>query len=578
MVLSLFAGCAAKNTDTMDTRSNTDTDTDTDTMVSDNTASENTDAKILVLSDNGITLDGNAVDEDASSPVYISHDIVYYEDKTEYESGNAYGEGSEDERHTAEEATEHTVVNIAEAGTYSVSGTLSKGQLLIDLGEDAKTDETAVVELVLDGANVTCTVAPAIVFKNVYECCADTDADSASSTVDTSAAGAIITIASGSVNTMTGSHVAKIYKDSDDQKKLVKQDGAVYSYMSMNVEGGDTGTLNIIADNEGIDTEMHLTINGGNINITSNDDGINTNEDGVSVTTINGGNLHIVAGLGSEGDGIDSNGWLVINGGTVISSANPASDAGLDSDLGSYVNGGTVVALGSTMDWAESDSDQVTMNLQFAEYKNSGDAIVVTTTDGEVIFAYDPSEDELLGANERKYMGAVISCPDFEVGETYNVYIGGAVEGEELAGVYSSVKSYSAGTLQSYTGTDVFGRDRMMPEGMPGEKPEVFDGEQPELPEDFNGELDGRSNRMEMTPPENPDGLEMTPPENPDGFEMTPPDGGRTQDGNMPALPDGTVVPDFFAGEDGRIMAVGDPSTEFYMQDKVNCFSGVSNA
>ena len=56
--------------------------------------------------------------------------------------------------------------------------------------------------------------------------------------------------------------------------------------------------------------------------ITSGNDGINTNEDGVSVTTVNGGVLTIdVDGATGEGDGIDSNGWLVINGGTVIAAA-----------------------------------------------------------------------------------------------------------------------------------------------------------------------------------------------------------------------------------------------------------------
>ena len=108
----------------------------------------------------------------------------------------------------------------------------------------------------------------------------------------------------------------------------------------MEISGGETGTgvLNIEAENEGLDSELHLTVNGGVINIRSGDDGINTNEDGVSVTTINGGVVNIVAGLGSEGDGIDSNGYLVINGGTVLASANPAADSGLDSDCGSYIN------------------------------------------------------------------------------------------------------------------------------------------------------------------------------------------------------------------------------------------------
>ena len=148
-------------------------------------------------------------------------------------------------------------------------------------------------------------------------------------------------------------------------------------------------SLDLTADNEGLDTELHLTINGGDIAIRSDNDGINTNEDGVSVTTINGGNLHIMAGLGAEGDGIDSNGYLVINGGTVVAAANPGADAGLDSDLGSFVNGGTVIALGSNMDWAESDSAQVTMNLQFAQNQSAESAVVVTREDGSVIFAYD---------------------------------------------------------------------------------------------------------------------------------------------------------------------------------------------
>ena len=72
--------------------------------------------------------------------------------------------------------------------------------------------------------------------------------------------------------------------------------------------------LNITADNEGLDTELHLTINGGTINITSGNDGINTNEDNVSVTTVNGGSVNIqVTGETGEGDGIDSNGDLNVS-------------------------------------------------------------------------------------------------------------------------------------------------------------------------------------------------------------------------------------------------------------------------
>lgn len=350
----LLAGCAS-GTETIATAEPTVSET-TAAAIPESTAPAEGNAyasrfdseTVIVLDDDGITVNGGG----ETDAVFTSHDIVYYETKTAYSSGNPYGDGSEADMHTAEEASAHTVVNITAPGAYRLSGTLSAGQIRIDLGADAASDPEAVVELILDGVDITCTVAPAILFRNVYECDGDWDAETAQAEVDTSAAGANLILAENSKNTVCGSYVAKIYKDAEGEKKLCKQDGAIYAYMSMNVFG--PGALDISAENEGLDTELHLTINGGDIAIRADNDGINTNEDGVSVTTINGGNLHIIAGLGAEGDGIDSNGYLVINGGTVVASANPASDAGLDSDKGSFVNGGTVIALGSTMDWAES--------------------------------------------------------------------------------------------------------------------------------------------------------------------------------------------------------------------------------
>ncbi len=373
--------------------------------------------------------------------------------------------------HSADEAWDNAVLHITEAGTYSITGDWH-GQIWIDLGEDAFDDPSAKVTVLLNGVDVTCTVAPALVFANVYEC--DNtweDQDSWSSAVDTSEAGANVILADGTVNNFSGTNIyrlltPKFKKDTSAaysgsaQKKYLKIDGAFYSYMSMNLDGEEegTGVLNLTGGYEGLDSELHLTINGGSVNINSQDDGINVNEDGVSVVTINGGSLHIAAGLGSEGDGIDSNGFLVINGGTVISNANPASDSGLDSDFGSYINGGYVVATGSTMDWAESDSDQVTMNLQFSSQQGADEAIIVTDLDGNVVFAYDPDQDETAGTNRRGYQGAILSCPEFEVGASYYVYVGGDVYGTEVNGLYdaSTVTGFSGEAVQQcYSGTDV---------------------------------------------------------------------------------------------------------------------------
>ena len=463
------------------------------------------------------------------------------------------------------------MVNITRPGVYRITGKLSQGQIFVDLGEDAKTDPEAVVTLILDNVDITCTVAPAVFFYRVYECDeawvaydeGETDNYTASATQDTSKAGANVVLADGSVNHVIGSHVARIYKDNGNQKKLHKYDAAFYSRMSMNVDGQNAGTgvLNIIADNEGLDSELHLTINGGKINIQSQDDGVNTNEDNVSVTTINGGALHIVAGLGSEGDGIDSNGHLVINGGVVIAIAKPQSDSGLDSDCGSYVNGGYVIATGSTMDWAESDSEQVTMNLQFASSQNADEAIIVTDLDGKVIFAYDPDKDETTGSYNRGYRGAVVSCPQFQVGETYYVYIGGDVQGTQTDGLYdaSTVTGFTGAVRQQYTGTDV---GMFRPGGMGGMRPDGQDfgrgdGTRPDDRFPGNGER-----------PEFPgfDGF-------PEGFEPGGDRGPEGWDGGRGPRPDGGQGGDFPGGGN----ADGPASVLFYMTDTVNAFSGVSD-
>lgn len=528
---------------------------------------------------------------DGSDAVYIAHDIYYYPEldtagfqRENYDGAQEWvyrytAEGYEDYifstlpvtgsdlptemMHSAEDAYENAVLHITEPGTYRLEGEWH-GQIWIDLGDSDETftDENAKVTLILDGVDVTCTVAPALVFYSVYEC--DNtweDQTEWSADVDTSGAGAKVIIADGSENNFSGTNIYRIlktkYKDDTDtvQKKRLKMDGAFYSYVSMEIDGEENGTgvLNINSGYEGLDTELHLTINGGNIHIVSDNDGINVNEDGVSVAAVNGGSVHITAGTGSEGDGIDSNGFLVINGGTVISAANPAADSGLDSDQGSYINGGYVVATGSTMDWAESDSDQVTMDLQFASMQNSDEAIIVTDTQGNVIFAYDPDKDETAGAAIRSYQGAVISCPAFQVGETYHVYVGGDVTGTEVNGLYdaSTVTSISAqAQLQSYTGTDVGGRPGGMG-GRPGGEDMAPGGAPPELPE---GTQTGER------PAEPPEGAQTgerpaEPPEGIDPAERPDPAPGTTEQGET-----------------------GPASTEFYMTDKVNAFSGVTDA
>ena len=345
-----------------------------------------------------IKVDGEACNHDMNQAVYLSNDIIYYRDSQDFR----YGEGSEADAHSQDEANKHTVVNITKPGAYQLNGQLSLGQVAVDLGDEAAYDPQAKVILILDGIDLTCEVAPAIIFYNVYEC-GQKDEAKATKDVDTSLAGANVIIKDGSVNHIKGSYVAKIYKPEsvvlsddktkvEDAKKLHKYDGAFYSKMSMNVfgESQNTGVLNIEAENEGLDSELHLTINGGNINIVSGNDGINTNEDNVSVTTINGGSVNIIVnGKTGEGDGIDSNGWLVINGGSVSAQSCASSgDAGIDSDKGIYIYGGHVIASGHMLDHIEGNGQNYAV-FRFDEKLESGDKIILMNQSKETVKEYE---------------------------------------------------------------------------------------------------------------------------------------------------------------------------------------------
>ena len=465
-------------------------------------ASDAEDTTVIRLSDSGITVDGKAAPTDETAAVYTAHDIVYYEAG----KGFTYGEGTAADEHDAGEAAAHTVVHITQPGTYTLSGSLSAGQIAVDLGKDAVDDPNAVVTLILNGVDITCTVAPAVIFYNVYEC-GSTDAETAVKDVDTSAAGARVVIADDTVNHISGSYVARIYKSYTlsedgtqvvDNKKLHKYDGAFYSKMSMNVDGGarGTGVLDITAENEGLDSELHLTINGGNIKIHSGNDGINTNEDGVSVTTINGGSLTIdVTGETGEGDGIDSNGWLVINGGTVIAAACGSSmDAGIDSDMGIYLNGGTVIATGNMYDRIDGGNSNYAV-FSFAQRQSGGTAYSLKSAAGETIAEFTP-------ANDFTYL--IYASPALTAGN-YTFWQGNT----QLAGLASSGAGGPGGGKGDQAPPAGFDPSEVQkPDGAQGQRPEGMpeppQGGFPEgMPEFPRGDLpEGQTPEAGMMPPD----------------------------------------------------------------------------
>ena len=277
--------------------------------------------------------------------------------------------------HTADEAYSNPVLHIQEAGTYKLSGKWH-GQIWVDVGKKNK------ITLILNGVEVSCDVGPAIVFYKAYECepyddeAADTAREAAELTATPSFdvealtiddAGVIVVLANGKTNKFTGSNTprmlttaiksdASIIDGSDykQQKKRYKLDGAFHSTRSMVISGD--GALSVTSTtSEGLDTEMHLTIIGGSIDVTAPDDGINVNEDYVSVFTFDcedpsGGSLSVTS---TGADGIDSNGYVILKSGTLrIYTANQdGAEGAIDSldELGS--NGNFVESDTSILDY-----------------------------------------------------------------------------------------------------------------------------------------------------------------------------------------------------------------------------------
>lgn len=140
--------------------------------------------------------------------------------------------------------------------------------------------------------------------------------------------------------------------------------------------------------------------------------GVGDDVQDVSVV-INGGTLVIDA----EGDGIDSNGILTVNGGTVyIAGPSRGGNGALDYGKEAVITGGTVIAAGDG-GMAESFGEESTQESVLVNVEDQ--------TDGGDIILRDDSGNELIRWNVAKgFNSVVVSCPQMLKGEKYTLITG----------------------------------------------------------------------------------------------------------------------------------------------------------
>lgn len=219
------------------------------------------------------------------------------------------------------------------------------------------------------------------------------------------------------------------------------------------------GALTINADidvtqsEEAIESKSVLTVNGGNINIVSTDDGLNTGGDDFSADhtmNINGGAVIVNAG----GDGLDANGDINVTGGTVVVFG-PDSNANSSLDSGEFgysikVSGGKVLAMGSMGMMSTPDGECISSTAFSAE------------KDAEITVK-DSVGNAIVTVTAPKAVKGLIFCG--ENAENYKIY----VDGTEIQA--------QAGFNGGFGGRGGKGDKRQNP----GERPERPDGDMPEM-------------------------------------------------------------------------------------------------
>lgn len=231
---------------------------------------------------------------------------------------------------------------------------------------------------------------------------------------------------------------------------LATGDDGIHADAQLTINGG---TIQVIKSYEGLEGSA-VVINGGTVHVTASDDGINaaggddsSQSMGVREMDTFSRNsdtfIRITNGyvwVSAAGDGLDTNGSLYIDGGTVlIIGPTSSGDGSLDYDGEAVITGGTFIAAGSA-GMVQTFADTSSQNSFLYCYDEM-------QTAGTMIHVSDASENAILSfAPEKDYQAVLISAPDLQIDSSYVLSSGGSAAGETKDGYYAKA-DYQEGTV-----------------------------------------------------------------------------------------------------------------------------------
>ena len=176
---------------------------------------------------------------------------------------------------------------------------------------------------------------------------------------------------------------------------------------------------------------------------------------------VSGGSITIVNETARDADGLDSNGDIIITGGSIRisltnSGSNNALDYGSESGGRMIISGGDVIACGSysMAEGFDSESGQCAMLYNFKRGAAGGTEIRLKDKDGNLLLQYTVP---------CSFSSIAMSCPEMKQGESYTLEIGDTEDTitlTEVSAAFGDVESRGFGGKMNWGGMQFRPEDR----------------------------------------------------------------------------------------------------------------------